>query len=227
VVNVLKKANAIDPKGARLIIPDRVHPEEAGHLIMAGSLLKAWGATPMVTNVEIDAAATRFQTAANTAATNLKSTGTRITWIQKDMALPMPINMNDPATKLAVNSSDILQTLNQQVLKVRGLKESNYQLKINGAVVGSFSAEQFSKGINLAVLPTPMVQQAAAVHALTLKRGEVHNTRWRNLQMPFAKDSLPRVSAIIDNLDALVADIAANQHATAQPAACFYELVPE
>ncbi len=44
VVEMLKRANASDPAIAQKIIPDRVHPSLAGHLIMADQLLKAWNA---------------------------------------------------------------------------------------------------------------------------------------------------------------------------------------
>jgi hypothetical protein len=93
--------------------------------------------------------------------------------------------------------------------------------------VGSYSAEQLDKGLNLAELATPMAKQAAEVHDLTLKRTSVHQTRWRELQMRFRNDNLARLPAVLDNLDALDADLAARQRAAAQPAACYYELLPE
>jgi lysophospholipase L1-like esterase len=227
VVDALKSANAADPKAAQQIIPDRVHPQAAGHLIMAEALLKAWGATPVVSTVEIDSPGTHARTAMGTAVTDLKATGSRITWTQKDERLPLPINLDDAVMKLAVSSSRIIEDLDEQVLKVTGLSGSNYNLAINGKFVGKFSREQLASGINLALLPTPMMAQAHAVHALTLKRAAVHNTRWRNLQTPFEKETIPRVATILDNLDALDADVAALQHSAAQPSACFYELAPE
>jgi hypothetical protein len=51
--------------------------------------------------------------------------------------------------------------------------------------------------------------------------------RWRQLQMAFRNDNLPRVPTIIENLDALDEDLAVRQRAAAQPAACYYELIPE
>ena len=227
VVDALKKANAADPKGALQIVPDRVHPQAAGHLIMAEALLKAWGATPVVTTVEIDASASQARTAVGTSVTDLKVTSSRIAWTQKDERLPMPINFDDAVVKLAVSSSRIVDDLDEQVLKVTGLAGSGYSLAINGKPLGRFSREQLAAGINLALLPTPMMAQAAAVHALTLKRAAVHNTRWRNVQTPFEKDPMPRVPAILDNLDALDRDVAALQHSAAQPSTCFYELTSE
>ncbi len=139
----------------------------------------------------------------------------------------MPVNLDDAVMKLAVSSSRIIEDLDEQVLKVTGLSGATYSLVINGKSVGRFSREQLTGGINLALLPTPMMAQAAAVHALTLKRAAVHNTRWRNLQTPFEKETIPRLATILENLDALDADIAVQQHRAAQPSTCFYELAAE
>jgi lysophospholipase L1-like esterase len=227
VVDALKKASTADPKAAQQIVPDRVHPQPAGHLIMAEALLKAWGATPIVTTVEIDAPSTYVRAAVGTAVSDLKVAASGITWTQKDERLPMPINLDDAVMKLAVSSSRIIEDLDEQVLKVTGLGGGTYSLAINGKSVGKFSLEQLTDGINLALLPTPMMAQAAAVHALTLKRAAVHNMRWRNLQTPFEKETIPRLATILDNLDALDADVAAQQHRAAQPSTCFYELAAE
>ena len=227
VVDALKRANATDAKGAQQIIPDRVHPQAAGHLIMAEALLKAWNATPIVMTVAIDAGQANVQAAVSTAVSDLKSTGSRITWVQKDGRLPMPINLDDAVMKLAVSSSHVMEDLDQEMLKITGLSSASYSLKINGKVIGRFTRDELSSGVNLASLPTPMMTQAAAVHALTLKRAAVHNTRWRNLQTPFEKEPLPRITTILENLDALDADLAAMQRTTAQPSACFYELAAE
>jgi lysophospholipase L1-like esterase len=227
VVEALKQANATDPKEAQQIIPDRVHPQAAGHLIMAEALLKAWHATPIVTTVAIDAEGATIRDARNTAVSDLKSTGSRITWVQKDERLPMPINLDDAVMKLAVRSSQVMEDLDQEMLKITGLSSASYSLKINGKAIGSFPREQLASGVNLATMPTPMMTQAAAVHALTLKRAAVHNTRWRNLQTPLEKEPLPRLATILENLDALDADLAALQRSTAQPSECFYELIAE
>jgi lysophospholipase L1-like esterase len=226
VVEALRKAVATDATLAKRIIPDRVHPGPGGHLLMAECLLRAWGAAPTVTSVEIDAASGQVKRAANTAVTGLAA-GSSVTWTQKDKALPMPVNMNDRALALAVKSSDFMEALDQQTLRVSGLSAKTYKLRINGTVVGSYSAEQLDKGLNLAELATPMAKQAAEVHDLTLKRTSVHQTRWRELQMRFRNDNLARLPSVLDNLDALDADLAARQRAAAQPAACYYELMPE
>ena len=225
LVKALQRANAKDPATALKILPDRVHPGASGHLLMAASLLEAWGATPAVTTVEIDAAAVKVKDALNTTVSGLQS-GDALSWTQKDEALPMPVPRNDAAMTLAVESSDFREKFNQEMLRVTGLNAAAYSLTINGHSVGKFTGEALAMGINLAEFDTPMMQQAAQVHTLTLKRAEVHNFRWRQVQLPLQTTLPVRVAAVDDNLDALDNDLAAIQRATAQPASCVYSLTP-
>ena len=117
--------------------------------------------------------------------------------------------------------------LNRQTLRIRGLEGAKYTLQINGSVAGSFSREQLEQGLNLAGLPTPMAKQSIGVHQLTLKRGDVHEMRWKQLQVALHDDNLTRLPAVLEGLDAMDEELAVRQRAAAQPAACLYELIPE
>lgn len=226
VVAMLSSAKVADANLATKIIPDRVHPGPGGHLIMAEGLLKAWNAPAIVTNVEIDAAAKRAVHADNTTVKNVAQSGDMLSWEQTDNALPFPLDMKDAPFALAVRSSDFLTALDQQPLKVTGLTAANYTLKIDGEAVGTFTKEQLAEGINLAEQPTPMVQQAAGVLALTRKHNDIHFTRWRTVQMPMADDKSPAVQKALDALDALDVALTKEQRAAAQPKPRKYELSP-
>ncbi len=209
------------------MLPDRVHPAAGGHLIMAASLLKAWNAPSLVSAVELDAARREPVRQTNTHVSELR-TGREITWVQTDAALPMPIDLRDPVMALAVRSSDVVATLNQQPLKVTGLAPGrNYALRIDGETVGSFTPSQFAAGINLAELATPMVRQAAEVHALTLRHNNVHTARWRQVQVPLEKDVTPHLAQALAAMDELEGDLIAQQRAAAQPKPHRFELRPE
>jgi hypothetical protein len=147
-----------------------------------------------------------------------------LVWTQTDEALPFPIDLKDPIVALAVKSSDVVDRLDQQVLKVGGLEAEKYLLKIDGVEIGAFSKEQLREGINLAVLATPMVKQAAKVHQLTLSHNDIHYARWRKYEVPF--DKSPHLREALDGLDALEADIVREQRAAARPTAHRYELRP-
>lgn len=224
VVAALKKAYAIDPALAQKIVPDRVHPGPGGHVLMAEAVLKAWNAPALVTAVEIDAAHKRVARADNTKVTGL-SVSDRLSWTQLDNALPMPLDIKDAALALAVRSSDVVESLNRQLLKVTGLTGPRYVLKIDDEEVGAFTREQLAEGINLAILSTPMLKQAAAVHALTLKHNNLHFARWRQVQVPFENEQSSAAHKALEALDRLESEAIKQQRATAQPHAHRYELI--
>lgn len=227
VVATLEKAKAADAALAQKILPDRVHPGPAGHLIMAEAILKAWNAPATVAAVEINAARKRVVSAENSKIRDFVSTANGLAWSETDGALPMPFEQKDAATALVMRSSDFIQSLDQEPLKVTGLKAEHYTLKIDGELIGTFTSEQLSAGINLAEFSTPMFKQATEVETLGEKHNLVHFNRWRNVQVPLAGLSAPHLQQALDDLDALDSDLVSQQRAAAQPKPHQYELIPQ
>jgi lysophospholipase L1-like esterase len=229
VVAALLKAKETDAALAQKIIPDRVHPGPGGHLLMAAALLDAWDAPATVSAVTIDAGGEtpRATAAENAKVTDLAATAGRLSWTQEDAALPMPIDRNDPVIALAVRSSDVMDQLNQQPLRVTNAKAAKYTLTIDGQEVGSFTREGLAEGINLAEHRTPMAQQAAEVHALTLLHNNAHFVRWRQLQVPFQDEERPQLKGALAGLDNLERGLVAQQRAAAQPRPHRFELIPQ
>ena len=227
VVEALERAKATDAEKAKKIIPDRVHPGPAGHLLMAAELLKAWNAPATVSSVEINAADKTVSAQCCTRVSRLKVDG-GLSWSQLDQALPMPVDLGDEITKLAVNSSDFIKSLNQQPLKVTGLGASRYVLKIDGKPVGDFTREELATGINLAILNTPMAEQAKEVHKLTVQHNNLHFERWRDLQVRLTKHAAGKISqatqALLAAFDAEEAELVEKQRAAAKPVSHHYEL---
>jgi lysophospholipase L1-like esterase len=226
VVETLIKANAADAVAAAKLIPDRVHPGEQIALVMAQGLLKSWKAPAVVTEVEIDAARHTVSTQANTRVSDVRSEK-GVAWTQLDEALPMSLNRQDPLVALVLKSSDFIESLNRQPLRIKGLARGNYRLEIDGEPTGSFSSEQLVAGINLADLPTPMVRQAANVHVFTLQHTAIHNTRWRQLQVPLQNNESPELLNALKGLDELEARLVREQRAAAQPRLHRFQLSPE
>jgi lysophospholipase L1-like esterase len=165
VVNVLKEAKTEDAPLSITLINDRVHPGPAIHWVMAEAILKAWNATPEVTAVSLSVEHESVVTSNNTAVTDLAIQPNGLTWAQEDRALPLPLGPidADPQMQLVIRSSDLISALDQETLQVTALSPGTYQLKIDERVVGSFSAEKLDKGVNLALLETPMLEQARRV----------------------------------------------------------------
>jgi lysophospholipase L1-like esterase len=230
VVEATKKAFATDPELAKKLNSDRIHPGPGGQLLMAAALLDAWNAPALVSSVEIDASSgtpATVKEAKGARVETLVSGNGSLNWTETDESLPFPIDLKDPVVKLAVASSNVVQKLNQQILKVSGLSKAEYTLKIDGKEVASFRKEALAEGINLAVFETPMLEQARQVHAATLRHNNLHFQRWRTVQVPFAKESPTGVSKAIEGLDEIEAALVTRQREAARPKAHKYELTPK
>jgi lysophospholipase L1-like esterase len=231
VVAALKKAFEADPDTAKKIIQDRVHPGPAGQLLMAAALLKAWNAPAVVSEAEFDARGQFPQLiqSTNTTISDMPaaSKGDKaVRWRQLDRALPMPIDLKDPVMALAVRSSDVVESLDQQTVKVSGLKDATYRLAIDGGEVGTYTKEQLAEGVNIATANTPMARQAAQVHDLTRKHTDIHNLRWRQVQVPLRGSNTSHLDAALKALDDLESDLVAQQRQAAQPRPHDFELAP-
>lgn len=222
VVAMLEKAKAENAEQSTKIIGDRVHPGGAGHLIMAQSLLMSWGATPVISNVTIDAQSGKAQ-AFRAQVTGL-AVAEKITWSQTDSGLPFPVDRKDANVALVLKSSDFDQKLNQQNLIVKNAKPGNYALTIDGQAVGSFSAEQLASGINLAQLETPMVAQARTVMSAVNQRAEMMYQNWRQVEFTLRWADGAKRTAAIQAANDLSDDLNVKIKAAAKPVARKFEL---
>ena len=225
VVEGTKKAFASEPEKGKELNPDRVHPSPSGQLLMAAALLKAWHAPALVSEVEIIASGEPKATSRHAEVTDLRLSEGSVAWTQVDESLPFPADLKDPLIELAVNSSDFIASLNQQRLKVNGLAEGNYILRIDNEDFGHFKSKELAEGMNLATIHTPMFRQAAAVHTLTVKHNNVHFIRWRQIQVPPVTLDEGHLLKAMEAIDAIEADIVKEQRAEAQPKPHKFELI--
>src|SRR5581483_6697258 len=232
VVEMLKRADKLDPSDAQKILPDRVHPAFAGHLVMAEELLKTWNARPVVAAVTIDASGREPKVeAAEHAHVSYLSGGQTIQWTETDDSLPLPMAEWEEARSsgplaLVLKSSDAEQALNSGPLRVTGLKNGVYSLKIDGESVGTFNNDELARGIDLGLLETPMSKQAKEVYDLTVSHCTIHNDRWRTVQVPLAKYNLPEAQPSIQSWDALEQAVVAKRHEIGQPKPHTFTLEP-
>lgn len=71
-----------------------------------------------------------------------------------------------------------LQAMDQEILQVRGLVEDRYSLQIDGKPVLDLTKQQLSVGVNLAVLPTPMLDQARGLDWLEDRKMKMDAARF-------------------------------------------------
>ena len=227
VVDATRKAYEVDQEKARRFNPDRIHPDNAGQLLMMQALLKAWNAPSLVSAVYLDARDPKITSADKADVTDLTRNGDIVTWTQLDKALPFPVDLKDPIIALAVKSSDFFTALDRQLLKVDGLNAEESTLSIDGEVVGTFTKEQFNIGINLAEQVTPMTRQAVEVHKQTLRHNKLHKMRWRDIQIPYQNARSEHLAQALKGLDGIESEMVAEQHALAQPKPHKFEIKPK
>jgi lysophospholipase L1-like esterase len=216
VVALLKKASAASPKPAETLIPDRVHPSTGVHLVMAEALLRAWGAPSVVSTVEIDGSTGTVTRADNTTIDSVLRQDA-LEWSQTDQALPMPLETDDEAIRLALRHSHFMRALNREILKVSGLPAGRYSLQIDGEAVGAFDAPEFARGINLSALKTPMSRQAQTVLDLTYRRNHLRFARMMMVDNALKEYHPAKLPAAVDALESLEEEVLSLQRAAALP----------
>ena len=188
VLNSFRLKHQKDDKYFSFVRPDRVHPEELGHSIMAWEFLKRQGAPAVVSSVEIDAKGGKVAKVENGEVTGLvadaaSSGRAAVAFNLLAKALPLPVH--EKALPY-VREFDVENTLNRETVKVTGLEAGCYALRIDGAEVGRYTADELAKGVALGLnAKTPQYRQAQEVakrHAELWERERVlrnhHSARW-------------------------------------------------
>ena len=214
---------AADPALARLLLPDRVHPSTAGHLVMGAALLRAWNAPGLVSRVELDARTKTVVVAEKATVSGLAADGAGLQWTQLDEALPLPLNFDDADVALAQKAGADLEGLDSQPLVVRGLAAGRYELRVDGQAVGTFGDGDLARGVNLAALRTPARRQAYAVKWSIAGSHELQRVR---RQLLTAAPASPRTQQATFELTAFDAAARRTRHQAAQPTSHEYQLAP-
>ena len=147
---------------------DRVHPGEAGHFLMAALVLDAMHVSPVVARCVVDARKLRTERIGRDLSENVVPgpvtrlpDGIAFTYAPK--ALPLP---KLPAYLEAEKFLPVTEKLNREILVVKGLAPGRYALAFDERRVGAFSAGEFEKGVNVALLDTPNQRLALEAAAL-------------------------------------------------------------
>ncbi|MCE9560314.1 MAG: SGNH/GDSL hydrolase family protein [Armatimonadetes bacterium] len=185
VLNVLEEGKRRDMLLARALIPDSVHPCDAGHLVMAAELLKSWRADSVVSEVVIDAAANKVVSEVGAEVSGVSG----LAWRQRDNALPFPVAL-DQTTKFVLGYYPFQTSLNNQLLRVLNLEVGDYELTIDGKVVGQFSSDFLQIGVNLAEYNTPMLAQSRAIHRVIQRKNKIQRSRWFGMRSQGSLDTL-------------------------------------
>ena len=159
---------------------DRIHPDNDGHMVMAYLFLKAQGFVGKdVANMEINANKKEAVKAENCTVSNIKKIGNELSFDYLAEALPYPLDTIARGWGQKKSQAEVtkvvpfMEDMNREMLKVSGLK-GNYKLLIDDEEIGTWSAGELAKGINLAAeSKTPQYQQALTVMHLNEYRWEI------------------------------------------------------
>jgi lysophospholipase L1-like esterase len=221
--SLLRAGEQHEAELARLLIPDRIHPAEASHWMLAAALARSWNLSPIVSDVRLEAGQAKALAQENAQVTDLTAQAGKLAWTQLDNALPLPLPLDDGMVQFVLKISD-LAAMDREMLRVEGLTRLRYALKIDGHLVASFSRQQLAQGVNLALYSTPMESQAKSIDAMELKRARLDEAHFLlAIEDPKAADAAEASKAIEEKDAALLAE----QHKAAQPKPHHLELSPE
>jgi lysophospholipase L1-like esterase len=209
---------------------DGFHTSPPGGLLMAHAILTGLKAPAVVSDVVIDA---QFKAQAKGCKVENVSPAPNdagwITFTRTDEALPMPIQ-KDWLPMLPYTNE--LKDLNWYGLTVKGLKDGDYTVSIDGIAVGKFSAKQLAEGVNLGnVTAGPVWEQGNKVLDAINKKNQMVHQRFRGVVMFSAPDWLADVAAErkpaelkkrMEKIDAAQADV----YKLATPVARKFEVKP-
>ncbi|MGA2986676.1 MAG: SGNH/GDSL hydrolase family protein [Terriglobia bacterium] len=223
MIRVLGLMNTQSPDLAQQLIPDRVHPQEAGHWLMAESLLKSWNAAALVSSISLDLSGKQpVAITSNASVADIHRTKSSLRWTETEAALPLPFGAPelDPVLALTLKVSDIVTALDQELLQVRQLPSGSYDLLIDDEKIAMFSADQLSTGVNLATLETPMLKQSRLVDFETRERNEIESARFDLICDSLDEESSRTAAALAAAMPAAEARLRAD----ARPQAHHFEL---
>lgn len=173
-LSVLDGARAKGPKYDRITGGDAVHPGPPGQALMAASILKGLSFPTLVSSVEIDAAAGKVVDSKNCKVDAVSKANGGVSFSRLDNALPF----FPPEAASILPWSPILTDLNQYTLKVSGLADGKYEVRIGGTKVAEQTAAELSAGVNLAsqaLAAGPIAEQAKAVKAAVEAKNRFHH----------------------------------------------------
>lgn len=148
---------------------DRIHPNEAGHLCMAGVLLKLFNADGLVSEVVIDTKSPAPVSVTKAVVRELSFKEGTLTFKRLDESLPFPIDplarpvlgVDEPSSQ--GNPKDLFG-LSRYLTTVKNLPAGAYEIVIDGETVASADADQLARGFDAGLLDKgPVAKQCQRV----------------------------------------------------------------
>lgn len=144
---------------------DRIHPNRMGHFVMASQILKTqYGKNGVVASVDVKLDLNDvFVDNATVSDLKVDENGV-ISYTYTAKSLPMGLDEANITEAVAGNGYgdaearygefiNFTDTMNREIIKVSGLEgDGDYEIAFDGEVIGTFTAEELRKGVNIATL---------------------------------------------------------------------------
>jgi lysophospholipase L1-like esterase len=219
-------AHEKDPaKQTSLHLPDGIHLNDFGHLVLAFVMLKGLGAPADVSALTLDAASGAIVEASGCRASDVHAEADGITFVREDDGLPLNLG-----TFSAFNYRfiPIPAQLNRYLLAVKNLAPGKYEIRAEGRAVGTATAQQLAHGLNISSMTAdgwqpggPWDAQSVAVKELVEARDHLWFAgRLRALQLP----THPDAAALMKSRDEAEEQLHRLQRATAKPYPYHFEI---
>jgi hypothetical protein len=148
---------------------------------MAYLFLKAQGLeNKPVADISLDASSKRLLKVSNCRVSGIAVTADSVAFNYLANSLPYPVDTiprgwgNRKKQAEALKLVPFTNEFNREILTVKNLKSSHYNLLIDGELMGNWSSGQFADGVNMAeITSTPQYQQAIQIRELNEERWDI------------------------------------------------------
>ena len=190
-LTILDKARAAESKYNRITAGDAVHPGPPGQSLMAAAILRGMHFPTQVAAIHIQVGVPGQVKTTGCQVTGLTmQQGNSVRFQQQDASLPF----FPEEAKAILKWAPILEELNQYTLQVAGLKAGKYEVRLGGKKVAEYTAEELTKGVNLAapaLKAGPVADQVKAVKsAIEAKNKYFHDRIFRGVVLSAVPDWL-------------------------------------
>ena len=173
------KAKAADP--GFCMLPDAIHPDPSGHLVMAFGVLQALGVPPRrdQVDIELDPHAVTHSVGVRRVSLERHDDGFFL-----DLELDRLPFFVEPLARKVLPFIPFQETYNELILRITRLPSDCAALGTEEGRTGAIPRAQFEAGVNLfshwSLAPT---QRAAVIHHYTVNKNQIYFKIWRNLSL--------------------------------------------
>jgi lysophospholipase L1-like esterase len=173
-----RAAKAADPGFS--MIPDGIHPNAVGHLVMAYHVLQRIEAPKGIGRIAVRGSEIEATGGATTANGSASPQGVAFDLSLSCLPCPVP-----PAARAGLALVPFQRDLNRLELSVAGLEaNASWSLTVDGREVATLSSEQLEAGADLATIDgAPWTAAAQRVWDIGQRRWSRHYDTWRGLGM--------------------------------------------